>query len=84
MSRVLEKKNELICYGNWTANAKYKREDIAGGINFIIRNFSEDDRKYCYYCTIITITNGVITGVSSKCNNITDQKITVRKYYYSY
>ena len=75
VSKVFGRNNDLIYYGNWTANdSKYELKDIDGVRYFIIRNFSvEDDGKYCYYCTI--------GSVPSKCINITDP---VRKYYYSY
>lgn len=74
VSKVFGKNNDLIYYGNWTANdPKYEFKDIGGVRNFIIRNFSKEDRKYCYYCTI--------DFVAYKCNYITDP---VRKYYYSY
>jgi hypothetical protein len=72
--KVFGKNNDFIYYGNWTTNdPKYEFKDIGGVRNFIIRNFSKEDGKYCYYCTISFVT--------SKCNNITDP---VCKYYYSY
>ena len=75
VSKVFGGNNDLIYYGNWKANdSKYEFKDIGGVRYFIIRNFSvEDDGKYCYYCTI--------GSVSFECINITDP---VRKYYYSY
>jgi hypothetical protein len=74
VSKVLGRNNDLIYYGNWTANeSKYKWKNIGSIRKLIIRNFNEEDRKYCYYCTIGSVT--------SKCKNIRDP---VRKYYYSY
>ena len=75
--RVTGVKEELhywISHGKTITNkTKYRIEDIGGVRNLIIRNFSEEDQKYCYFCTI--------GSVVSECKHITD---LVRKYYYSY
>ena len=70
MTKVFGGNHDLIYYGNWTANdSKYELKVIDGVQYFIIKNFSVEDGKYCYYCTI---------GFDiSKCINITDP---VRKY----
>jgi hypothetical protein len=74
VSKVFEGNNDLIYYGNWTANdSKYEFKVIDGVQYFIIKNFSVEDGKYYYYC--------IIGFDTSKYINITDP---VRKYYYSY
>jgi hypothetical protein len=71
---VKEKIHYTLYFGNAKTNVtKYRIEDIGGVRNLIIRNFSEEDQKYCYFCTIGSDV--------SECKNITD---LVRKYYYSY
>ena len=71
---VKEKKHYTISHGKATTNeTKYRIEDIGGVRNLIIKNFSEEDQKYCYFCTI--------GSVPSECKYLTD---LVRKYYFSY
>jgi len=71
---IKEKIQYTISYGKGTINeTKYRIEDIGGVPNLIIRNFSEEDQKYCYFCTIGKVPSG--------CKYLTD---LVRKYYYSY
>ena len=71
---IKEKIQYTISLGNTTINeTKYRIEDIGGVRNLILWNFSEEDQKFCYFCTI--------DRDPSECKNITD---LVRKYYYSY
>jgi hypothetical protein len=55
MTKVFGGNHDLIYYGNWTANdSKYELKVIDGVQYFIIKNFSVEDGKYCYYIHFCT------------------------------